>query len=213
MHRTTSLKPRFAIRLRFAHFIGQLAGRLLVHAAKGFLRAGDSHELDHCRAALVVGCCRGEDCSGSVLEVLTSTLESIAHEAPEDAGVLATEALIAAGVWSAAVETDPRPHPLEHWLRHGCAHVPVHDDPRADGLRGAPIMGTRVIVGAATRQRCLQHVQIGEPAESVLRQMETAVVIECGDDEGSTPDLLDPDGSGDVAEPPWDQSDDDAPQG
>jgi hypothetical protein len=182
-----------------------------VLAAKGFVRVGDSHELDHCQAALAVGCCHGENCSGSRLGVLTYALESIAHFARGEAGVLATEALIEAGVWSATVETDERAHPVEHWLRHGCGYVPVHDDPRPNALGDALLMGTRVLVGAAKHARSSEHVLAGETAESVTRNTAPPFVV-LEEDQESTPDLLDPDGSGYVAEPPWDRLGDDAPQ-
>ena len=148
-------------RLAFAHLTGQLAFRLLVTASKAFARAGDTHEFDHCRAAIAAGACQGETCSRSVLDSLADALEAIAHYAPGHAGVIATETLIDAGIWSATVETAPRAHPLEHWLQDGCAHVPCHDHPAPHTLTQALVSGARVIVAAepaspaanATRRR------------------------------------------------------------
>jgi hypothetical protein len=141
-----------AVRLRLGHLYGQLAGRLLVCAAKAFLRAGEGHEVEHCRAALAAGNCENGHCGLGAAERLIGPLETIAHFAPGRAGVVATRALIDAGVWSPTVEQAPRPHPIEHWLCCGCAHIPVHDEPRPDALAGALLAGTRTIVRAPTRK-------------------------------------------------------------
>ena len=137
--------------LRWAHACGQLAGRLLVHTAKAFTRAGDLHEVAHCSAALAAGNCAPGDCQLRVRELLLDALESIAHFAPGQAGVIAATALVDAGIWSPSIELDPRPHPIEHWLLHGGACVPVHDEPHPDAVLDAVNLGTRVMLAAPAR--------------------------------------------------------------
>jgi hypothetical protein len=67
-------------------------------------------------------------------------LESIAHYAPGRAGVIACETLIELGVWSATVERDERPCPLQLWLSAGAA-IPGHDPPGRRSLGEALMLG------------------------------------------------------------------------
>lgn len=77
---------------------------------------------------------------------LTSALEGIAHHAPGRAGVVARDELVEMGVWSATIDRDERPFPLESWLLLG-APMPPHDFPgNRDAIRDALIAGTVAFV-------------------------------------------------------------------
>jgi hypothetical protein len=73
---------------------------------------------------------------------LTSTLEGVAHFAPGRAGVVATDELVALGIWSPTVEREARLSPLEKWLLRG-APMPSHDGPiNREALQTALLTGT-----------------------------------------------------------------------
>jgi hypothetical protein len=54
-HRCRADRLGARVQLRVAHACGWAAGRLIVQAAKAFVRAGDGHEVAHCCAALQAG--------------------------------------------------------------------------------------------------------------------------------------------------------------
>lgn len=76
---------------------------------------------------------------------LVPVLEGIAHYAPGRAGVVARDALVEAGVWSATVERDERPTALEGWLDRA-AYMPGHDIPMAGCVAQALVAGTIELV-------------------------------------------------------------------
>jgi hypothetical protein len=114
---------RRAVRAGYARVCAALARRLLSTARSAFAHAGDDHRAEHSLAALTVGQCQSESCSGSLLTLLIPAVEAIALGETERAQAIATRTLIASRVWDLRATAQTPPRTLEFWLRRGRAYI------------------------------------------------------------------------------------------